>query len=283
MRQAATVGAAPAYETFADGNAAHRRQTAWRDLSDGARLYRLAAMLGWLDIKLRYRGSVLGPFWLTLSTGVMILSMGVLYAYLFHIDVRTYLPFLGLSLVLWNGLSAMVSEACVCFTAAISTIHAIRMPFTVYAVRTLVRNALVLAHNAVVIVAVYAYFDIWPGTHALLALPGLVLWLIDGVAVCLLLGSLCARFRDIPPIVGSVMQIGFFLTPIIWQPETAGINMMVLNLNPFYPLLAVVREPLLNHATGGLLWSAAVCWSALLCGAAWVLFARVRGRLPFWI
>ena len=56
---------------------------------------------------------------------------------------------------------------------------------------------------------------------ALLALPGLVLWLLDSLAVCLLLGALCARFRDIPPIVGSVMQMAFFISAVIWKPEPA--------------------------------------------------------------
>lgn len=47
---------------------------------------------GWLDIKLRYRGSILGPFWLTASTAVMVAAMGVLYAYLMNMDVHKYLP-----------------------------------------------------------------------------------------------------------------------------------------------------------------------------------------------
>ena len=78
-----------------------------------------------------------------------------------------------------------------------------RMPYFLYAIRTVVRNVLVLAHNIVVIVAVYAIFDVWPGWTATLAVPGIVLWLVDSVAVSLLLGALCARFRDIPPIVAA--------------------------------------------------------------------------------
>ena len=66
---------------------------------------RLAWTLGWLDIKLRYRGSMLGPFWLTLSTGIMVGSLGVLYSTLFHMNMHEYLPFLSLSLVLWGFLS----------------------------------------------------------------------------------------------------------------------------------------------------------------------------------
>ena len=238
-------------------NSTHRRrsQMALQDLAGGFALYRLALKLGWLDIKLRYRGSVLGPFWLTLSTAVMVLSMGVLYAELFHMDLRQYLPYLALSLVLWNALGSMVAEACLCFTGAEATIRSMRMPFTVHAIRALVRNALILGHNAVVIVLVFAYFNSWPHATVWVSLVGLAIWVVDGIAVCLLLGAFCARFRDVPPIIGSVMQIAFFLTPIIWQPEALGSAIPYLVLNPFYSLMAIVRDPMMNNLPGGLIWT----------------------------
>ena len=260
-----------------------RQRYALEDMREGLGFYRLAFMLGWFDIKLRYRGSILGPFWLTLSTAIMILSMGVLYSELFNIDVREYLPYLALSLVLWNALSSLVGEACNCFTSAEGTIRAIRMPFTVYAIRTLVRNLMVFAHNAVVIVLVFLYFQDWPGFTGLIAIPGLALWLVDAIAICLMLGAFCARFRDVPPIVSSILQVAFFMTPIIWQPQALGAKIVYLVVNPFYPLLAIVRDPLLNHPPGGLIWTTAIGWSVLLWAVSWSVFARVRGRVAFWV
>ncbi len=260
-----------------------RQAIASDDLRDGLAAYRLAATLGWLDIKLRYRGSVLGPFWLTLSTGVMVLAMGVLYSQLFRMQLHDYMPYLALSLVLWNTLGAIVSDACMCFTSAENTIRSIRMPFTIYAVRVLIRNGFVLLHNIAVIIAVFAYYDTWPGPVALMVVPAILVWIVDGIASCLLLGAFCARFRDIPPIVGSIMQIAFFLTPIIWRPELIGPNARLLVLNPFYPVLALMREPLLNQLPSASLWLSALAWSAAWCAISWLLFARVRGRLAFWV
>ncbi len=272
-----------ALELVANLSPGARQRIAWDDLAGGASAWRLAVTLGWLDIKLRYRGSVLGPFWLTLSTAIMVLAMGVLYSQLFHMELHDYMPYLALSLVLWNALSATVTEACLCFTSAEGTIRTIRMPFTIYALRVVVRNAMVLLHNIVVILGVFAYYGTWPGETALAALPAIALWIVDSVAACLLLGTFCARFRDIPPIVGSIMQIAFFLTPIIWRPELIGENAGWLPLNPFYPMLALVREPLLNQLPSAELWLAAIAWSGFWCAAAWLLFARVRGRLAFWV
>ena len=267
----------------ANVTSAARHGFALQDLTQAVRQWRLGVALGWLDIKLRYRGSVIGPFWLTLSTAVMVIAMGVLYAELFHMELHDYMPFLALSLVLWNALSGMVGDACICFTSAEGTIRAVRMPFAIYAVRTVLRNALVLGHNIVVIVGVFAFFDVWPGTIATQSILGLAFWVVDSLAICLLLGTFCARFRDIGPIVSSVMQIAFFVTPIIWRKDTLGAGAAWLILNPFYCLLSVVREPLLNQHPGIYTWIALCIWSVALCAGAWMLFARARSRLAFWV
>jgi len=269
---------------LSDPSNAARQRLALADVLAGLRMWRLAGTLGWFDIRLRYRGSMLGPFWLTLSTAVMVAALGVLYSTLFKMDLHDYLPFLALSLVLWAFVSTLVGEACTCFVGAEAMVRSVRLPFTLYALRVIVRNVLVLAHNVVVIVAVYAVFDVWPGVMALAALPGLLLWVVDGLACCLLLGAVCARFRDIPPIVGSVMQIAFFVSPIIWRPEMlAGSSAAWLPFNPFYTLLEVVRAPLLGQMPEWHVWLSALLFSAVLGGAAWMGFARVRSRLAFWV
>jgi lipopolysaccharide transport system permease protein len=259
------------------------RALAVRDVVDGLRLWRLAVKLAWLDIKRRYRGSMLGPFWLTLSTAVMIGALGVLYAALFHMDVSEYLPFLALSQVLWAFLSTHIAEACVCFTVSEPLILSIRMPLSVHALRVLIRGLLILAHNVVVIVVVDVWFSLWPGAFMLMAVPGLLLWMVDAFAVALLLGAIGARFRDIPPIVGSIVQIAFFVTPVIWKPQQLGVHAWVLPYNPFFALLEVVRAPLLGYLPSAETWLMAAVYSLLLLGVTWRLLVRARGRVPFWL
>jgi hypothetical protein len=117
-----------------------RQRLAWADFRETVRLWRLPVTLAWLDIKTRYRGSVLGPFWLTLSTGVMVAALGVLYARLFQMNLREYLPFIALSLVLWGFLQSLVNDGCICFTLEENMIRSIRMPFSFYAMRCVLRN-----------------------------------------------------------------------------------------------------------------------------------------------
>ncbi len=254
------------------------------DLRDGLALWRLAFTLGWLDIKLRYRGSALGPLWLTLSSAVMVGSMGFLYAALFHIGLAEYLPYLALSLILWQaGIGGLAGEACNSFIDAEQTIRSMRMPFTVQVIRTVVRNVIVLGHNVVVPVVVFAIFGQWPGLTGFLCLPGLALWLLDGAASCYLLGAICARFRDVPPIIGSLLQIAYYLTPVIWKPSQLGQRSWWLPINPFDSLLEVVRAPLLGTMPTPFTWVAALVYSALLCLVSWRVFVRARPRIAFWV
>ena len=279
-----TIAPATELNLRGDMTMAARNRWAIADLLGGITLWRLAWALGWLDIRLRYRGSMLGPFWLTISTGVMVAALGLLYSTFFKRNLRAYLPFRALSQVLWGFLAAVVSEACTTFTEAEGVIRSVRMPLFVFSMRALIRNVIALGHNIVVIVVVFAIFTMWPGWEALLALPGLLVWMVDSLAMTLLLGAFCARFRDIQPIVNSVMQIAFFMTPVIWKPDQLGASGIdKLAFNPFYDLLEIVRGPILGSPIALTTWVGAMVYSAVICAIAWAFFVRARGRVAFWI
>jgi lipopolysaccharide transport system permease protein len=260
-----------------------RLQRAIDDITDGLRRWRLAGALAGLDIRNRYRGSVLGPLWLTLSTGVMLAALGLLYSQLFRMSLTEYLPFLAVSLIVWGLIAQLVTDATTCLTASEAVIRQIPLPYTIHALRCVLRNALVSAHHLPLIVLVLALFHHLPGAGALLALPGLALLLLNGFAGSMLLGMLCARFRDIGPIVASAMQIAFFVSPVIWKPELLERWAWLLPLNPFFAVMETVRAPLLGGTGGPWVWIAAVLWTAALCGTAFAFFVRFRGRVAFWV
>jgi lipopolysaccharide transport system permease protein len=251
-----------------------RNVMAVQDIIRGISLWRLALTLSWLDIRLRYRGSVLGPLWLTLSTAVMVASLGFLYAYLFHTPIRNYLPFLALSLTLWGFLATIISDGCTAFTSAEGMIRSMRIPFSLYIYQLLARNVLILAHNVIVIVVVRAVFA---------AIPAFLLWLVDGAAIALVLGALCARFRDIPPIVASVVQIAFYVSGVMYRPEMLGHRGFFLLYDPFFTVLEVLRAPLMGVIPSTHIYISALGFSGVMCGMAWFVFLRVRHRIAFWV
>jgi lipopolysaccharide transport system permease protein len=274
---------APPPAVISDSAAPRRVGRALDDLALGFRRWRLPVALAQLDIRNRYRGSVLGPMWLTLSTAVTFIALGFLYATLFKMDLHDYLPFLVVSLILWNVFAQLITEACASLTVAEGIIRQLPLPFTVHALRCLMRNAVIAAHNLPLILVVFVIFGVNPGWGALLAIPGMLLFVLNGFAAVMFLGMLCARFRDIGPIVGTVTQLAFFISPVIWKPELLLERQVWLVLNPVYDLMEVVRGPLLGQPPGLLIWAAAVGITVVACGLSFAFFVRFRGRIAFWV
>ncbi|WP_372621830.1 ABC transporter permease [Falsiroseomonas sp.] len=261
-----------------------RRQRAIADLTTGFARWRLAWALAWLDIRHRYRGSVLGPFWLTISTGAMVAGLGFIYSRLFRVEPADYLPHLAVSLVTWNLISLTVQDATGSLNSAGRMIRQLPMPFTVHALRAVLRNAIVSLHNAPLILAVFLLLGHAPGPEALLLPLGIALILVNAFAATMLLGMLCARFRDIGQIVASVMQFGFFMTPVLWRPSQLSPELQpLLLLNPFYTVLETVRGPLVEGGGPLAAWLAALLYTALLVVAAAAFFVRFRGRIAYWV
>ena len=256
---------------------------ALRDVAEGARAFRLWGMLGWQDIRQRYRRSTLGPFWLTISMGALVGGLGLLYAGLFKLDVADYLPFVAAGLILWGLISGLITEGCDAFIGAEGIIKQVNLPLSVHVYRVVWRNFIVFAHNVVIYAAAAVLFSIQPGWAGLLALPGLALLCLNGVWVGLLLGLVSARFRDVPQIAASIVQVAFFLTPIIWKPELLPDRAFILHLNPFFHLLELVRAPLLGQAPGLVSWLAV----AGITLGGWLvtlfMYRRYRWRIAYWV
>lgn len=275
----------PRPEHILSVDAANPRHTerALTDLRDGLSQWRLALALARLDLRNRYRGSVLGPLWMSLSTLIMLIGLGLLYGALFKFKLSNYLPHLAVSLIVWQWMAGFINDSCATLTSAEGVIRQMRLPYTLHALRVAFRNTLVAAHSLPLIPFVFLIFGQVPGPEALLAIPGLVLISINMLAGGLLLGMVCARFRDIPPIVANVVQLAFFVSPILWKPELLGDAMVWMAFNPFYALLETVRGPLLEGGGPPLAWLAAIFYTTLHVVLAGFLFARFRSRIAFWV
>ena len=260
-----------------------RKEIAREDLEAGFQRWRLAWALARGDITHRYRGSILGPMWLTLSTAVMLFALGFLYAKLLRIDMTDYLPWLTVSLILWNTLNQTITEATTCFTGAEGVIRQMPLPYSVHALRLVMRNALVAAHNLPLILVIFFIFGVTPRWTLVLAIPGFAIMAAGCFAASIFLGMICARFRDIPPIVGSLLQVAFFVSAVIWKPEMLGWWEPYLPINPVFAVMEAIRAPIMGNTGSIVVWLAAIGWTAALCAVAWVFFVRFRGRIAFWV
>jgi ABC-type polysaccharide/polyol phosphate export permease len=253
------------------------------DLMTGFRSVNVWPMLGWQDIKQRYRRSALGPFWLTISTGALIFGMGPLYGKLLQQDISTYFPYLAISFVVWMLISSMINDSCNAFISAEGYIKEVKLPLTVHVLRVVWRNILMFAHNFIIVLLVMLFYSKSLDWHVLLLPFGVLFIALNGVWIGLLFGILCARFRDIPQVIASLVQVAFFLTPVMWKPGMLGRHQWAVEINPIYHFLEIARAPLLSEGTNFKSWMVVLLITVVGYALMILVFKRFRSRVAYWM
>jgi ABC-2 type transport system permease protein/lipopolysaccharide transport system permease protein len=269
--------------TFETGGPATTRD-ALADIMGAAGRWELWLNMAWNDIRQRYRGSMLGPFWVTINMGLMVALLATIYSKLLGAAIKEYLPFLTLGFLVWRWMETSATESTLVFIVSNRYIKQLRLPLTLFVFRLLARNLIVFAHNFVVYVVVAVIVGLNPGWQALLAIPGLVLTTICVFWITMLFGMLSARFRDFPQIIASLIQIVFYVTPILWEPRLLGPKRFILvDYNPVYYFLEIVRSPLMGHAPPVGFWKVTVGITLAMTAICFPIFRRFRGRLAYWV
>lgn len=254
-----------------------------RDVMDGLRLWEFWTAAGIHGIKRGYRRSVLGPLWLTISLAVLVTTLSLLYGQLLAVPLDRYVPHVALGFIAWQFIQGVVNRGCGVFIDHKSWITNDRRPLTLFVCKVVWEHLLIMAHNAPVYVGAALVFGVFAGPAGLLLAPALALMVLNAVWVGLLLGVVCARFRDVAPIIHSVMRISFFVTPVIWIPEQLGPRAHLALYNPFTYFVDLLRAPLLGDAPSAVTWLLAAAVTAAGWVVAWIVFAQYRGRVPYWL
>ena len=255
------------------------------DIIRGLRRSSLVVILGWHDIKGRYRRSAIGPFWLTISMGVLIVSINIVFGQIFNTPMDKYLPFITAGIILWAFITGTINEGCTAFIEAEGIIKQLPIPLFVHILRVLWRNLLILAHNILILPLVLLIMGKGVGLEALLAIPGLLLVVLCLSWASLLFAMLCARYRDLAQILVNILQVLFYLTPIIWMPsllpDRMGANF--LQFNPFYHLLELTRAPLLGVVPSLTSWLVVLVIAVVGWVFTLLVFFRMRHRVAYWL
>ena len=258
-------------------------RTAWADWWEGTRRTDIWWTLSWYDIVLRYRRSMLGPIWLTLSMGAMIGGMGPLYAALFGTELSKFFPHLALGIIFWGFFSGTVSDSCNAFVNASHYLRQGYFPVSLFVWRTLARNVIQFAHHIVIYIPVAIWAKVSLGWDAFLVLPAFALVIINAHALGMALAIVCTRYRDVTQIVTSIMQMLMFLTPVFWMPENLPQRAQYVLWNPFAQMLDLLRTPLMGGEASVHSWLGILAWTAVNLIVCTILFRKYRRRVVYWL
>jgi len=255
-----------------------------QDLAESFQRWQLWWLLGYNDVRQRYRRSRVGQLWITISMGIFVIAIGPVYALLFNTELKEFLPYLTVNIVVWGFISSMINDACTAFIQSDGYIRQERLPKIGFLYRILVRNLLILGHNALLIPLVFIAFGKPVDPVALLAIPGLIIVTVNCLLMALFLATICSRFRDFPQIVSNVVQVAFFLTPIFWQKKQILADYhFVVDYNPFASLLSVVSSPILGKVPTMFEYGMCLVMTLVVGLVAVPFFARYRARIVYWL
>lgn len=246
--------------------------------------FHMWSLLGWYDIKQRYRRSMIGPFWITISTGIMVASIGLMFSTIFKSSVREFLPYFAIGQITWLLLSAQLTDACTMFVQSQSIIKQVSLPLSVHVLRKLWYNIILFLHNFLIIIIVLAIAGngfLW---EYFLIIPAVILILILLFLLSVILGIICTRFRDITQIVTVFLQLIYFFTPIFWMKKSLGSKQSwITDFNPFYHIIELVRSPLLGKIPDLYHWIILLVYVALAAVITFFFIRRFRNRVAYWL
>ena len=253
------------------------------DWKAGFAHYRFWWRFGLLDIRLRYRRTVLGPFWLTMSFGVSAAALTFVYTTLFNMPTRSFFAYLISGLAVWGLIAGLVTDGCMTFIQQSHLVQQHRLPLLAHALRSVVVGFLVFLHNIVVVIGALIVFGVGIGWPTLLAVPAVGLVLVNGVWVAMLFGMLSARFRDLPQLVTVLVSVAFFVTPVFWYKDMLGGRGYITTFNPLYSFLEMVRAPLLGQLPPML--SVGIVLGITVAGwlTTFLYACRFQPKLTYWV
>jgi len=258
------------------------RVAAW-DFVQGFRRHEIWKRQSLNEVRRRYRRTMLGPMWVTVSLIVFAVVLSFVWAGLFNQNVTTFLPFLLSGLVPWGLISAIIGEGTSAFAAGEGLMKSRQFPYTTLINIVIARNVIIFLHNLAGYVLVATLCGVAFTWATLLLVPGVMLLLLNSGWMCLLVAIFCLRYRDFQQLVASLLMIAVFVTPVFFNAsQLQGKRTIIIHANLLHHMVDIVRQPLLGNVPSAT--SYVFCLVGGIVGwlAVFLLFARKRSRLAYW-
>ncbi|MGB9153010.1 MAG: ABC transporter permease [Alphaproteobacteria bacterium] len=253
------------------------------DILRTLKMPRLILYMAWSDVRARYKRSILGPFWITISTAIGVVGMGFIWSELFHMERAVFIPMLTIGLILWQFMSTCIGESTSIFYKQANIIRNLNLPISIHPAQLILRQLINLAHNFPLFIIVALILGCKFDWQTLMFIPGLLLVVLNLYWMSLMIGTLGARFRDLEYLVAMVMPLLMFLSPVMYRPNALPSIGKYMWFNPLADMIEIIRYPLLGQPTPEFIYIINI--AMLLVGGtlSFILFNAKRNRIAFWV
>lgn len=256
---------------------------AWDDIVQSFVLWQRWVYLAKTDIAARYRRSVIGPFWIMLTNAFMLTCIGFTFSYLWQGHIADYMPYFGVSYLIWNMLSTLMGEATDSYVEAAAIIQNYPTYKLMWVLRIVCRNLIILMHMIpiyVVLALIFPIFKLSQIGYMLLAFP---VFVVHCTWISSIIATLSTRYRDVKRLITLLIFVIFLVTPIIWQAQTLKTHTWLYEANPFYHMIELMRDPLLGLPISQVTWFVNIGLMIAGCLFAFILHRFAVRRLFYWL
>jgi lipopolysaccharide transport system permease protein len=219
----------------------------------------LLYFLVWRDVKIRYKQTVLGAAWAILQPLLTMVVFTIFFGGLAKVgsDGLPYPIFSFAGLLPWTFFAQGLTQASGSVVGSSSLITKVYFPRLVIPISSVLGGIVDFAIAFLVLVAMMAYYGIWPAVAALLWLPLLLLLAtVTALGVGLWLSALSVEYRDVRFVVPFFVQLWLFVTPVIYPAskvtgklEQMGLPTWLYGLNPMAGVVEGFRSALLGSGS----------------------------------
>lgn len=238
-----------------------------------------------MDLRTRYRRSILGMGWSLLHPIAMTTILCIVFHKIFHLNVREYAPFLLVGLSCWNYIHTVTIMGCQCLYMGESYIRQYPAPLAIYPLRTALGAIIHFLLAMTVVLALTWYINGFTNLPYLVSLvPTLLLLFIFGWSLALLAGFANVYFQDTQHLSDIAFQILFYATPVIYPASRLRENHLawLVEYNPLVSFLELLRVPILeSRMPPASAFAVASVLTLLTVTTAGVTLARLQRRLIF--
>ncbi len=260
-----------------------RPRKGWQpiDLREIYLYWELLAFLVWRDVKIRYRQTLLGGAWALLQPFIAMLIFSFIFNRLAHVqsDGPPYKLFAFAGLVPWTFFSAAVTQSSNSLIANHQLVSKVYFPRIFIPLGSVLALLLDLALSLCLFAAMMIYYR-WPLTPAALWLPVFLLGAILAASgTGLILSALNVSFRDVKYAVPFMVQMGLFVTPVIYPVRYVPAKWQALmGLNPMAGVVIGFRHALLGSAASWQVIAVSLSTSVVLFVAGLLIFRRMEAK-----
>jgi len=256
--------------------------SAIEEIVRGGKLWRQWKVLADAQLGRRFQKSILGKGWELVNFVLTVTVLGYLFSILFNREFESYWLYLTAGFSTWLLISSVLSEGANVFVRNMVFVRELPLPMSIYLWALLWKCIQAYSINLLFAICLGLWVN-GPSASLFLVIPGFLLIVIISYFMIMIVGVVGARFRDAIHFVPNILRGVFFLTPILWTLDRREDLAWLVDYNPFYYILEIVRAPLLGVTPEIEVYYVVVGMLIIVVSFALMLYAAVHKKMVYWL